>query len=83
MNVWSHTETSNVGRSLKKPLLISTGAIAAGCTAVVKPSELAPATAQLLAELFPKYMDHDLYRVINGDIEGATKLLSLDWGHSP
>ena len=32
-------------------------AIAAGCTVVIKPSELVPATQDLLAELVPKYMD--------------------------
>jgi acyl-CoA reductase-like NAD-dependent aldehyde dehydrogenase len=51
-----------------------TGAIAAGCAAVVKPSELTPATSALLAELFPKYLDNDLYRVVNGAVEETTKV---------
>jgi len=58
-----------------------TGAIAAGCAAVVKPSELTPATSQLLAELFPKYLDQDLYRIVNGAIDETTKALSLPWDH--
>lgn len=33
------------------------GAIAAGNVAIIKPSELAPNTANLLAELFPRYLD--------------------------
>ncbi|GJJ09045.1 hypothetical protein Clacol_003267 [Clathrus columnatus] len=33
------------------------GAIASGCAMVIKPSELSPATAKLLADLFPKYLD--------------------------
>ena len=37
--------------------ITQTGAIAAGCGVVVKPSELTPATSQLIAELFPKYLD--------------------------
>ncbi|KAF8531044.1 NAD-aldehyde dehydrogenase [Gautieria morchelliformis] len=58
-----------------------TGAIAAGCAAVVKPSELTPATSALLTELFPKYLDNDLYRVVNGAVEETTKLLELQWDH--
>lgn len=57
------------------------GAIAAGCAMVVKPSELTPAMGALLAELFAKYMDPDLYRVVNGAIPETTKLLDLPWGH--
>ncbi|KIJ55047.1 hypothetical protein M422DRAFT_241131 [Sphaerobolus stellatus SS14] len=57
------------------------GAIAAGCAMVVKPSELVPATAKLLAELFPKYLDQSLYRIINGGIEETTKTLTLKWDH--
>lgn len=51
-----------------------TGAITAGCAAVVKPSELTPAVSGLLAELFPKYLDPDLYRVVNGGVEETTKV---------
>ncbi|KAF8579073.1 NAD-dependent aldehyde dehydrogenase [Ramaria rubella] len=58
-----------------------TGAIAAGCAVVVKPSEKTPATSQLLAELFPRYMNSDLYRVLNGGVEETTELLSLKWDH--
>ncbi|KZT24852.1 NAD-aldehyde dehydrogenase [Neolentinus lepideus HHB14362 ss-1] len=58
------------------------GAIAAGNAVVLKPSELTPAMGALLAELFPKYMDPDLYHVVNGAIPETTKLLELPWGHS-
>ncbi|KAF9647400.1 NAD-aldehyde dehydrogenase [Thelephora ganbajun] len=57
------------------------GAIAAGNTICVKVSELLPATSSLLAELFPKYLDQDLYRIVNGDIPVSTKLLELPWDH--
>ncbi|KAF8585282.1 aldehyde dehydrogenase [Ramaria rubella] len=57
------------------------GAIAAGCAALLKPSELNPATSQLLADLFPKYMDNDMYKVVNGAVEETTKLLELQWDH--
>ena len=53
------------------------GAIAAGCTAVIKPSELCPTVSNALADLFPKYLDPDLYRVVNGGIPETTKVLTL------
>ncbi|KDQ10042.1 hypothetical protein BOTBODRAFT_504647 [Botryobasidium botryosum FD-172 SS1] len=61
-----------------KPLI---GIIAAGCAAVIKPSELTPATSILLAELLPKYLDPELYRIVNGGVEESTKLLELQWDH--
>ncbi|KAF5379237.1 hypothetical protein D9615_006047 [Tricholomella constricta] len=57
------------------------GAISAGNSVVLKPSELTPATSSLLAELIPKYLDSDLVRVVNGAIPETTKLLSLQWDH--
>lgn len=52
------------------------GAIAAGNTVVLKPSEITPATSQLMAELFPKYLDPDCYRLVNGDVPVVTKVRS-------
>jgi aldehyde dehydrogenase (NAD+) len=43
------------------------GAIAAGNTVVLKPSEIAPASAQLMAELVSKYLDTDAIAVVQGD----------------
>jgi aldehyde dehydrogenase (NAD+) len=43
------------------------GAIAAGNTMVLKPSEVAPASSALIAELVPKYLDSDAIAVIEGD----------------
>ncbi|KAJ7638413.1 Aldehyde/histidinol dehydrogenase [Roridomyces roridus] len=57
------------------------GAIAAGCPCIVKPSEFAPACAQKLAELFPKYMDSSAYRIVNGAVTETTALLELKWDH--
>lgn len=53
------------------------GAIAAGNAVCIKPSELLPATSSLLAELFPKYLDQNLYRIVNGDIPVSTKVRML------
>ncbi len=52
------------------------GAIAAGNCAIIKPSELAPHTADLMAELCEAYLDPDAIRVINGGIETSTALLA-------
>jgi aldehyde dehydrogenase (NAD+) len=43
------------------------GAIAAGNAAVVKPSEIAAASAHLMAELVPRYLDNDAIAVVEGD----------------
>jgi len=43
------------------------GAIAAGNTVVLKPSEIAPASSRLMAELVPRYLDRDAIAVVEGD----------------
>ncbi len=43
------------------------GAIAAGNTVVLKPSEIAPASSALMAELVPRYLDNDAIAVVEGD----------------
>lgn len=50
------------------------GAIAAGDCVVVKPSEHAPATSALLAELIPAYLDPEAVAVVEG---GADETLAL------
>ncbi|KAF9997011.1 Aldehyde dehydrogenase [Entomortierella chlamydospora] len=57
------------------------GAIAAGCTAVIKPSEVAPHSAKLMTELIPRYLDTRAYIVINGAAHETTKLLEYKWDH--
>ncbi|KAF8196110.1 NAD-aldehyde dehydrogenase [Pholiota molesta] len=57
------------------------GAIAAGCTTLLKPSESTPATSALITELSGKYLDKDLVRVVNGAVPETTKLLELQWDH--
>ena len=49
---------------------------------MLKPSELTPHTSALLAELFPKYMDQSLYRIVNGGIPESTEILKLPFDHS-
>lgn len=57
------------------------GALAAGNTVMLKPSELAPAFAALLAELVPQYLDPDVVRVVTGAIPETTKILEFQWDH--
>ncbi|MFV0495143.1 aldehyde dehydrogenase family protein [Mycobacterium sp.] len=43
------------------------GALAAGNAVILKPSELAPSSSRLMAELVPKYLDPDAVAVVEGD----------------
>jgi aldehyde dehydrogenase (NAD+) len=43
------------------------GALAAGNTVALKPSEVAPASSRLMAELVPRYLDSEAVVVIEGD----------------
>lgn len=57
------------------------GALAAGCAVVMKPSEQAPATAALLAQLVPEYLDRDAVHVVSGGAEVAERLLTERFDH--
>ena len=50
-------------------------AIAAGNCVVMKPSEISPATAALLEELIPVYLDRKCVLVVNGGVPETTELL--------
>ncbi|KAF9016430.1 aldehyde dehydrogenase [Hymenopellis radicata] len=56
-------------------------AIAAGNTVVFKPSESTPAMSALFVEMFPKYIDPGVLRVVNGGVEVMEKLLDMRWAH--
>jgi aldehyde dehydrogenase (NAD+) len=57
------------------------GAIAAGNTVVLKPSEVAPASSALMAELVPKYLDSDAVAVIEGDGAVSQELIAQGFDH--
>ena len=57
------------------------GAIAAGNTVVLKPSELTPKTSMLLAKIIAEVFDAEHVTVIQGDKEVATALLSERWDY--
>ena len=56
-------------------------AISAGNCAVLKPSELTPASSTLLATLLPKYLDPQAFQVITGAIPETTALLKERWDY--
>jgi aldehyde dehydrogenase (NAD+) len=57
-------------------------AVAAGNCAVIKPSELAPASSALLAKLLPRYVDPEAIRVVQGDAATTQELLSQGFDHA-
>ena len=52
------------------------GALAAGNTVAVKPSEHAPAVSALLADLIPRYLDPDAVAVLEGEADTTQALLA-------
>ncbi|MDT5339276.1 MAG: aldehyde dehydrogenase [Mycobacterium sp.] len=52
------------------------GVLAAGNAVVLKPSEIAPASSALMAELVPKYLDPDAVAVIEGDGDVSQELIA-------
>ncbi|MEU8510838.1 aldehyde dehydrogenase family protein [Kitasatospora sp. NPDC048722] len=56
------------------------GALAAGNTAVVKPSELTPATSAAIAELLPRYLGETV-AVVEGAVPETTALLEQRFDH--
>lgn len=67
------------------PLALALGplvsALAAGNSAIVKPSELAPATSAALKQLLTEAFTADLVAVAEGGVEVATDLLALPFDH--
>ena len=56
-------------------------AISAGNCAVVKPSELAPATSEVIARRIPEYLDSDCVKIVEGSVPETSALLELPWDH--
>lgn len=55
------------------------GAISAGNTVVLKPSELAPSCSSFLANTIPWYLDNDAIKVIEGGPDVGAQLLEHKW----
>jgi aldehyde dehydrogenase (NAD+) len=56
-------------------------AISGGNAAVIKPSEVAPATADVIARLVPEYMDREAFSVVPGAVPETSALLECQWDH--
>ncbi|QKT10151.1 aldehyde dehydrogenase family protein [Rhodococcus sp. W8901] len=67
------------------PLTVTLGpliaAVSAGNCAVIKPSELVPASSRLLARLLPEYLDPDAVAVVEGDGRTTQNLLAQGLDH--
>lgn len=61
-------------------LLAVVGSFAGGNPTVLKPSELCPASAALLAKYVPVYFDPSAFQVVEGGVPETTALLDLEWG---
>jgi aldehyde dehydrogenase (NAD+) len=55
------------------------GAIAGGNCVVVKPSELAPASAKILQKLIVQYLDRQCFAVYQGAVYETQQLLARQW----
>lgn len=73
LGAWNYPVTVQIG-----PVI---GAIAAGNTVVLKPSEVSAHSAKLISDLWPKYMDKETSRIVNGGIPESTALLDCRWEH--
>jgi aldehyde dehydrogenase (NAD+) len=56
-------------------------AISAGNTAVIKPSEVSGAAAELIERLIQEYMDCSAFSVVRGGVPETTALLQQEWDH--
>lgn len=56
-------------------------AIAAGNAVVCKPSEVSSATSATLAQLLPRFLDPDVFAVVEGGVAETTALLDQRWDH--
>ncbi len=67
------------------PFLLAVGplisCLAAGNTAIIKPSELTPNTAQLLSKMVKDIFEENIVTVIQGGVEETSQLLRLPFDH--
>ena len=73
MAPWNYPVNLTIG-----PLI---AAVAAGCTAIVKPSEHVPATARVIRDLVASVFPPEEAVVVEGATDTATHLLSLPFDH--
>lgn len=74
-----HVSTWNA--PIAEAFVMAAGAIAAGNAFVLKPSELAPHSAQVLADIVAKALPDDEFAVFQGGAEVAQALLACPFNH--
>jgi aldehyde dehydrogenase (NAD+) len=57
------------------------GALAAGNAVMLKPSEVAPHTSAVLAQLVPRYLDPEAVAIVEGGVAETTELLAQRFDH--
>ncbi len=62
-------------------LVPAAGAIAAGNTVIMKPSEVSPNVSAVLTRFVPKYMDQNAVAIIEGGVPETTALLAQKFDH--
>ena len=62
-------------------LVPAAGAIAAGNTVIMKPSEVSPTVSAVLARLVPQYLDTSAVALIEGGVPETTELLAQKFDH--
>lgn len=70
---WNYPFTLAIG-----PLI---SALAAGCTVILKPSEMTPATSLLIEDMITELFDAEEVAVFRGDASVAQSLLALPFDH--
>lgn len=74
-----HVSTWNA--PIAEAFVMAMGAIAAGCAFTLKPSELAPHSAQVIADIVAKVFADDEFAVLQGGPEVSSDLLKLPFNH--
>jgi aldehyde dehydrogenase (NAD+) len=57
------------------------GALAAGNTVIIKPSELASASSRVIADLIGRYLENDAVAVVQGGVEETQALIATGMDH--
>jgi len=66
---------------IQLPLMHLISSIAAGNKTIIKPSEMAPHSSQLLSEMLSYCFPEEWIAVVNGGVETTTHLLELPFNH--
>jgi len=66
---------------IESALVMAVDMLAAGNTVIIKPSELAPATSQVLADLVAEYFDPAEMSVVQGGVDVAQAFSEMQWDH--